>query len=100
MGNGGWKKRYERVLRMGPDEVRERLRQQFMARWDFLRYRAGLGFSVRKNLAAGQPPRFFFSADEVPVLCARLRERLPTQAEEIIRRSERICQHRFDLLGY
>jgi len=43
---------------------------------------------------------FFFTPDEVPSLCALLKEAFPEQAKHIISRAERICQHHFDLLGY
>ena len=86
---------------MGPDELRERLRQQLMARADLWRYHFGAGF-IAKTQGGGvdKQPRFFFAIDQVPKLCSLLRERLPAQAEQILRRAERICQHRFDLLGY
>jgi hypothetical protein len=96
-----WKDRYRRVLAMGPDELRERLRQQFTARSDLWRYRLGADFTPKKQTGkVGRPPCFFFSDDNIPRLCSLLRERLPSQAELIMRRAEQICQHRFDLLGY
>lgn len=86
---------------MGPDELRERLRQQLMAREDLWRYRLGAGFTAKTHTrGVDEQPRFFFASDQVPRLCSLLRERLPAQAEQIVRRAERICQHRFDLLGY
>jgi heparinase II/III-like protein len=96
-----WKARYQRLLQMGPAELRERTRQQLTAHSDLLRYRLGWRFIPKKrSRVASEAPRFFFSAENVPALCALLRRRLPTQGEEILRRAERICQHRFDLLGY
>ena len=74
-----------------------------------------LGFSALQNWRSFEPsfvlkadlkpearrePQFFFSADSIPELCARLRERFPKETDQIIKRAERICQHRFDLLGY
>jgi Heparinase II/III-like protein/Heparinase II/III N-terminus len=101
MGHAAWKDRYRRLLSMGPDELRERLRQQLTARSDLWRYRLGAGFSPkRQSGGACKQPRFFFSGDNIPRLCALLRERLPSQAEQIVRSAERVCQHRFDLLGY
>lgn len=44
--------------------------------------------------------RFFFESESVAVLLALLRERMPARAEQITREAERICAHRFDLLGY
>jgi hypothetical protein len=101
MGHATWKDRYRRLLSMGPDELRERLRQQLTARSDLWRYRLGVGFTPEQQTdGAGKQPRFFFSGDKIPRLCSLLRERLPSQAEAIIRSAERVCQHRFDLLGY
>jgi len=85
---------------MGRDELRERARQQLMARSDLLRHWLGFGFAQRKSHASVQQPHFFFPGDRVPALCSLLQKRLPAQADEIIERAERICQHRFDLLGY
>jgi hypothetical protein len=101
MGHATWKDRYRRLLSMGPDELRERLQQQFAARSDLWRYRLGVGFTAKQQPGgARKQPHFFFLSESIPRLCALLRERFPAQAEEIIRRAERICQHRFDLLGY
>src|SRR5205807_5323219 len=44
--------------------------------------------------------RFFFAPAQVRDLCDLLRELLPGQTSEIVNRAERVCQHRFDLLGY
>src|ERR1700691_1142606 len=95
-----WKDRYRRLLSMGPDELRERLRQQWIARTDLWRYRFGLDFAPGKHSSDSRPAHFFFSGEDVPVLCSLLRERFPGLQEKIIRSAERVCQHRFDLLGY
>jgi Heparinase II/III-like protein/Heparinase II/III N-terminus len=89
-------------MAMSPKEIADRLRQQATARWDFLRYKAGGNFGGSFDLKGSgrRDPRFFFSSDSIPRLCARLRERLPKETDQIIERAERICQHRFDLLGY
>ena len=87
---------------MSSKEIADRLRQQATARFDFLRYKTGGSFEPRLDLTATarREPQFFFSADSVPQLCARMKERLPGEADQIIERAERICEHRFDLLGY
>jgi heparinase II/III-like protein len=96
-----WKDRYRRLLSMGPDELRERLRQQWIARTDLWRYRFGLDFAPKKHSSEdSRPAHFFFSGEDIPVLCSLLRERFPELPGKIIRSAERICQHRFDLLGY
>jgi hypothetical protein len=89
-------------MAMSPKEIADRMRQQLTARWDFLRYKAGgnLERSFYLKASGRGEPKFFFSADSIPQLCARLRERLPTEMDQIVERAERICQHRFDLLGY
>jgi hypothetical protein len=87
---------------MGSKELADRLRQQATARLDFLRYKVGIEFGPRLNRSALQQsaPHFFFSSVDVPRLCTRLRELFPEQSKRIIERAERICKHRFDLLGY
>lgn len=86
---------------MDRDEVAARVHRQLEARIDAVRNRLGAEFAAGM---VGSPvrrrPRFFFTHEEVPALCALLKRRLPGQVEEIVRRAERICQHRFDLLGY
>ena len=102
IGLGEWNRRYRRVLAMSPKELADRLRQQATARADFLRYKVGAGFEPRLDgsQSAGPDPHFFFSADSVPHLCSRLRELFPKEADQIVDHAERICKHRFDLLGY
>ncbi len=102
MGLGEWNRRYRRVLAMSPKELADRLRQQATARADFLRYKVGAGFKPRLDgsRSTGPDPHFFFSADSVPHLCSRLRDLFPKEADQIVERAERICKHRFDLLGY
>jgi len=43
---------------------------------------------------------FFFRSQDIPQRVNLLRTRMPDQAELIVKRSEKICCHRFDLLGY
>jgi hypothetical protein len=82
-------------------ELADRIRQQAVARLDLVRYTAGMDFAPRMlSTVSGAQPRFFFSPDAVPELCARLRQLFPESANQIIERAERICEHRFDLLGY
>ncbi|HPQ17221.1 MAG TPA: heparinase II/III family protein, partial [Bryobacteraceae bacterium] len=64
---------------------------------------AKLGFSPLKQpvTRAPKPPgRFFFDSNDVPVLIERIRATLPEDAGRIVRDAERICERRFDLLGY
>jgi hypothetical protein len=102
MGLGEWKNRYRRAMAMSPKELADRLRQQATARLDLLRYKAGAGFEPRFDLKtpARREAHFFFSSDSISQICLRLRERFPKETYQIIERADRICQHRFDLLGY
>src|SRR5271167_3455185 len=100
-GLAGWKRVYRRMLAMDRVEIADRIRQQVTARLDFVRYKAGAPFAPRIDAAnSGRQPHFFFSPDAVPTLCSKLRQLFPETAERIIERAERICEHRFDLLGY
>ncbi|HXW89059.1 MAG TPA: heparinase II/III family protein [Terriglobales bacterium] len=92
---------YRRVLAMDRAEIADRLRQAVSARMDLVRYRAGADFVPGVGEpAASSAARFFFAPEAVAGLCERLRQLFPGTAEQIIERAERICQHRFDLLGY
>jgi hypothetical protein len=96
-----WKGRYRRLTAMDRKELRYRLRQQIAARTDFLKFRLGANLSPKLTPGnASEQPNFFFSGETIPSLCSLLRQRFPGRAEEIILRAERICEHRFDLLGY
>ncbi len=100
-GPSGWKRVYRRVLEMDRAEIVDRIRQQATARLDVLRYKAGAGFAPRMNSAiSGPQPRFFFSPDAVQGLCSKLRQLFPDAAEQIVERAERVCEHRFHLLGF
>ncbi len=93
--------RYRRVTAMSPQEIADRLKQQISARLDFLRYRAGMNFESRlTGVSLRDTPCFFFSAEDIPQLCARLRQLFPDECRSIIERAESICRHRFDFLGY
>src|SRR5580658_7234265 len=98
-----WKARWARAFSMSPQELADRLRQQASARLDLLRYKAGFPFEPQvaaHTSSAEKEPQFFFEANEIPRLCALLREHFSAETEEIIARAERVCDHRFDLLGY
>jgi hypothetical protein len=96
-----WKRQYRRLITMDRKELRYRLRQQVAARTDFLKFQSGATLSPKLTLGkTSEQPPFFFSGETIPRLCALLRQRFPGRAEEIMRRAERICEHRFDLLGY
>jgi len=86
---------------MGWDELRVRTRQEVAKRWDLAVGRIGSHLQAKGySLLPASTGRFFFSCDDVPVLLDCLRDHLPEVVEDIIARAERICSHRFDLLGY
>lgn len=82
-------------------ELLDRSRQEIAKRADALLASCGHDFAKR---AMGPDPsragRFFFRTEDVERLLHLIRERLPEEADKIITRAERICSHRFDLLGY
>jgi hypothetical protein len=91
----------KRMAGMSANELCVRGRQEIAKRWDLLLNRLGQGPAMKKQTPT--PPasgRFFFTNDDVPVIIRCLREHLPEVADNIIARAEKICEHRFDLLGY
>ncbi len=86
---------------MDREELRNRVRQELSKRQDDILSRVGFDFAgnSRRSLTVA-PGVFFFGADSIGPILAILRQRLPEQTKQIIRRAEKICQHRFDLLGY
>jgi hypothetical protein len=86
---------------MDRHELFDRMRQYAAARADVLRHRMGHNFA-RDDQAGrvGAESRFFFAGADVPALCAALKQVFPTHADDIVSRAEKICRHRFDLLGY
>ena len=82
-------------------EVTTRARQATAKRWDYAAYRLGIGFKdPQLRTSPAHRGRFFFSSEELPAICATLRQKLPERVQEIQESAERICTHRFDLLGY
>jgi len=100
MSPASWTRLYARVRSMSAAEITDRLRQHATARIDWVRYKLGSDFSPEIGAASQAQPEFFFSPEQIPGLCSKLRELFPETADQIIARAERICQHRFDLLGY
>ncbi len=95
-----WNRRVGRLTSMDRHELFDRLRQYITARVDVLRYRGGDALGDAQILPAAPAGRFFFTPAEVPSLCALLKQVFPAQADNIILQAEKICRHRFDLLGY
>ena len=82
-------------------ELRTRALQEIRKRWDLMLYFSGFSFGSRthqrESISAGH---FFFSQDDLPAITQIIREKLPEEANQIIEQAERICRHRFDLLGF
>jgi Heparinase II/III-like protein/Heparinase II/III N-terminus len=100
-----------RLREMSWEEIKTRGLQELNKRTDRVAYTLGLDPALgelrprpakptQPNLPPARPARFFFEAEDIPVLLRQIRSYLPGCAENIIERAERICQHRFDLLGY
>ena len=98
---GNWADRLHRLKGMDRDEVALRVQQFATARGDWLRYRAGHVFAASgQDLDVRPAGRFFFTPADVPALCALLRRELPAEAAGAATQAHKLCEHRFDLLGY
>ena len=90
-----------RANQMTSDELLTRAGQAIRQRVDALRYKMGIPVSsgARRDasFAAGH---FFFEPGEIASRVDLLRQTMPNEVEAIIERANRICEHRFDLLGY
>lgn len=95
-----WMDRWQRLKAMDRAEFADRVRQQIMVRADAVRHRAGFPFGEKLAAGAVENPNFFFSPESAHALANLLRQRLPEDAKAIVERARRICDHRFDLLGY
>src|SRR6478736_3494882 len=95
-----WKRRLGRITSMPRQELVDRLRQFLSARADLWRFRRGHNFLGALHGGLAAEGRFFFTPAEIPALIAELKQVFPAQADAIALRAERICRHRFDLLGY
>ena len=96
-----WWEMKDRLTQMDRAERRDRIRQELAKRQDGFFSLAGYDF-VRnsRNSASVKAGNFFFGADSIDAVLSLLRQRLPAQGERIVEQAERICRHRFDLLGY
>ncbi len=93
-------RRVGRLAAMDRREVFDRVRQYLTARADVLRFRNGRALEETTEEPESRLGRFFFAPSDLPSLFATLKKDFPAQAEEIVQGAERICQHRFDVLGY
>jgi Heparinase II/III-like protein/Heparinase II/III N-terminus len=96
-----WRKAAARLTRIDRREFFDRSGQEVAKRLDAVLSLFGFDFtqgSIRfENAKRG---RFYFAPESVESVLGLLRQRLPGQVELIIRQAEKICRHRFDLLGY
>jgi hypothetical protein len=86
---------------MSWEELHTRVGQEVSKRLDVALSRTGMqpgrnGLG-RQRTSGG---KFFFSADDLPVLTRTLQEHLHPEMENILREADEICGHRFRLLGY
>ena len=89
-----------RASRMSLAELRTRLAHEWGKRQDWYAYRLGYRRREQVDLIETQAGKFFFDAKDLPGLTESLKCRLPAQADRIFAEAEKICAHKFDLLGY
>ncbi len=88
-------------MRMPAPELFDRGRQEFAKRRDAALYRLGKRFEGDAPLATPAAlAHFFFAPSELADRLALYRSRFPEEAQALLTRADRICRHRFDLLGY
>src|SRR5271166_1504640 len=96
-----WPKIASRLAHMDRHEILDRSRQELSKRADAVLARIGFDFPQRVARSAHiRPARFFFATESVDRVLELLRQRLPHQAEQIVRQADKVCRHEFDLLGY
>jgi len=101
MATKPWQKILDKLWRMDRREFLDRSRQELSTRADAFRARFGFDFAKGEPFSTCTGPGgFFFRPEQVQNLLQLIRERLPEQAANIVARANRICTHRFDLLGY
>ena len=96
-----WRRTLGRVRAMDRREFVDRSRQELARRADATL--SHLNYDFTRNLlssSTARPRAFFFKPEQVPALLDLIWERLPKQAERVLSRAQKICSHRFDLLGY
>jgi hypothetical protein len=83
------------------NEIRTRACQEIIKRWEVACYHLGLSFNGgRRSHSPQERGRFLFELDDLPTLISLVRQKLPEQVQETVRRAKCICRHQFDLLGY
>jgi hypothetical protein len=101
MGLDRWRQIGRRLSRMERAELRERARQEIAKRGDVALSWIGYDFGrIPHRSTAEKAGNFFFGPESVDSILALFRQRLPGQVERILKQADKICRHRFDLLGY
>ncbi len=96
-----WNEIFEKLRNMDRQEFMDRSRQELSKRADATLAAVGYDFGKRTQFySSSRPGKFFFAPQQVETILRLIRERLPEETYKIIERANRICSHRFDLLGY
>ncbi len=92
---------WSRITQMNWDERRTRIAQEIHKRVDLGWYRVGVGpLGNRVKDIVPASGEFFFSHAELAERVVLFKERAGADADNAIREADKICRHRFDLLGY
>src|SRR5215471_185475 len=92
---------WRRLAGMSRQELLDRSGQAMAKRFDAILYRLGSGFIEDESRpAAPEDANFFFGPEMIGTILQILRERLPGEVSRMVSQADKICNHRFDLLGY
>jgi hypothetical protein len=100
MPANGWRRTSSKLAQMDWPELRDRSRQVLCKRADALLTHFAFDFAKGFRFPNAKSGRFFFSLESAELVLKTIRQRLPQQAERIIHEANKICRHRFDLLGF
>jgi hypothetical protein len=96
-----WRRAWSRLAQMDRHEFLDRSRQEVAKRVDVVLSHVGFDFTPGLvDSARVKPGQFFFASASIPSLLELIRQRLPQQVDQIVNQADKICRHRFDLLGY
>ena len=89
-----------RLVRMDGKELWTRSRQWLGKRLDPALHRYRTRPFAEDAARVRRPARFFFDPADLPQLAASLSGSFPEETTQTLEEAERICEHRFDLLGF
>ena len=95
-----WRVVHRQLTDASCDELQTRCRQAAAKRWDVARFRFGAGSNGNLTSLTEGPARFLFMPSDLPRFTALLHKQLPSEGGQLIEEADRICRHRFELLGY